>query len=220
MDGDRIFPHHMLYLGDRRGSYHFLQWEYPLQTVFVIDDVYVVNFIQLFSLQAHFLQALRHTPVFIDSHHFRTHQTTGSVFIIFQQVNDVTGLFYIFDVRKYFLLLVFIEFAHQVYGIVRVHIIHETFGNGLRRKKFQEFFPDVFVHFNQYIRCRFVVKEAVNEAGFLQAEVIAQFCNIRRVKIGQKCFDVFRVFLFYQAFDFVYVFFVYFHDCSCLITSH
>ena len=64
------------------------------------------------------------------------------------------------------------------------------------------------------------VKEAVNEAGFLQAEVITQFCNIRRVKVCQKCFDVFRVFLFYQAFDFVYVFFVYFHDCSCLITNH
>ena len=40
-------------------------------------------------MQAHFLQALRHTPVFIDSHHFRTHQTTGSVFIIFQQVNEM-----------------------------------------------------------------------------------------------------------------------------------
>ena len=56
-----------------------------------------------------------------------------------------------------------LEEARFVYRLLD----NETLGNGLRRKKFQEFFPDVFVHFNQYIRCRFVVKEAVNEAGFL-----------------------------------------------------
>ncbi len=169
MDGNGIFPHHMLHLGDRRRGYHFLQREYTLQPFVIVNDIYVVDFVQLFGLQAHFFQAFRHTPVLVDGYHFRTHQTTGGVFIVLQEVNDVSGLFYIFNVRKYFFLFLFVEFTHQVYGIVRVHIIHKPLGNGFRRKKFQEFFPDVFVHFNQYVGRCFVVEEAVNEAGFFRA---------------------------------------------------
>ena len=183
-----------------------------MQPFVIVNDIYVVDFVQLFGLQAHLFQAFRHTPVLVDGYHFRTHQTTGGIFIVLQEVYDVSGLLYILNMRQYLFFFLLVEVTHQVYGIVRIHIIHKPLGNGFRRQKFQEFLPDVFVHFYQYVGGCFVVEETVNEACLFGREVITQFGNICRMQVDKKRLDVFRVFLLYKAFDFIYVFFVYFHN--------
>ena len=114
--------------------------------------------------------------------------------------------------REDFFLFFLVEVAHQVYGIVRIHIVHKPFGNGFRRQKFQEFLSDIFVHFYQYVGGCFVVEKTINEARLFGREVITQFGNICRMQVDKKRLDVFRVFLLYKAFDSIYVFFVYFHN--------
>ena len=153
-----VFPHHVFNLGYRRGGNHLFQWKHSLQAVFVVDDIDIIDLIQLLSLLAHLFQALRHTPVLVYDHHFSTHQTTGGVFVVLQQVYDVSCLFDVFNVRKNFFLFLFIQLTHQVYGIIRIHVVHKAFGNGFRREYFQEFFTDILIHFHQHVCRRFVIQ--------------------------------------------------------------
>ena len=113
--------------------------------------------------------------------------------------------------REDLFLLVLVEVAHQVYGVVRVHVVHELLGDGFRGEQLEEFLTDVFVHLHQYVGCRLVVQEAVDEACVLGVEVVAQLGDVGRVQVGQQGFHVFRVLLLDVAFDLVNIFFVYFH---------
>ena len=181
MHRNRVFPHHVLHLWYGRGGNHLFQREHSLQAVFIVNDVDVVNFIQLFSLLAHLFQTFRHTPVLIHDYHFRTHQTTGGVFIVLQQVYDVSCLFNVFNVWENFFLFLFIQLTHQVYSVVCVHVVHEALGNGFRRKYFKEFLTDILIHFHQYVCCGFIIQQTVYEPCFLRAQIIAQFSNVRRM---------------------------------------
>ena len=157
MHGDRIFFHDVLDLRNRRAGNHFLERKYPAQPFVVVHHVHIIDLIHFFCLDTHFAKTFGHTPVFVNDHHFRTHETAGRIFVVFQQVNNVTGLFDVLNVRKYFLLFVFVHFPDDVYGIVRIHVVYKTFGNGFRRKKFQKTLSYVFVHFNEHVGCRFIV---------------------------------------------------------------
>ena len=131
MDRQGVFLHHVLHLRDRGRGNHLLEWKDALQTFFVIDHIDVVDFVELLGLHAHLLEALGHTPVLVDGHHLGAHQSAGGVFVVLQQVHDVASLLNVLDVREHLLLLVLVELAHQVNGIVGVHIIHEALGDGL-----------------------------------------------------------------------------------------
>ena len=133
------------------------------------------------------------------------------VFVILQQVHDVACLFDVLDVREDLFLLVLVEAAHQVHGVVRVHVVHELLGDGFRGEQLEELLADVLVHLHQYVGCRLVVQEAVNEACVLGVEVVAQLGDVGRVQVGQQGFHVLRVFLLDVAFDLVNIFFVQFH---------
>ena len=121
--------------------------------------------------------------------------------------------------RKNLFLLFFVEFAHQVYGIVRIHVVYKAFGNGFRRQELQKVSSDVFIHFYQYVGGCFVVEETINEACFFGREVITQFGNICRMQVDEERLDIVCVFLLYKAFDFIYVFFVYFHIFNDVLMS-
>ena len=64
---------------------------------------------------------------------------------------------------------------------------------------------------HQHVRGRFVVQQAVDEAGLLHVQVVAQFGDVCRVQVGQQGFDALCIFLFDKALHLVDVFFVYFH---------
>ena len=98
MDGYRFFPHHVLHFGYGRAGDHFLQREHTAQPLVIVYYIYIIDFVHIFRLDAHFLQTFGHTPVFVYDYHFGTHQSTGSVFVIFQQIDNVSGLFYVFNV--------------------------------------------------------------------------------------------------------------------------
>jgi CBS domain-containing protein len=98
MDGNRVLLHHVFHLGNRRTGNHLFQWEYTAQTFIVVYHIYIIYLVHFFCLQSHFAQAFGHTPVLVHNHHFRTHQTTGGVFVVFQQVDDVACLFDVFNV--------------------------------------------------------------------------------------------------------------------------
>ena len=148
---DGVFLHHVFHLRHRGRRDHLLQREDALQAFVVVDDVDVVDFVQLLGLHAHFLQTLGHTPVLVHGHHFRAHESARGVLVILQQVYDVASLFDVLDVREDLLLLVLVEAAHQVYGVVRVHVVHELLGDGFRGEQLEELLADVFVHLHQYV---------------------------------------------------------------------
>lgn len=72
----------------------------------------------------------------------------------------------VFDVRKNFFLLVFVEVTHQVYGIIRVHVVHKALGDCFRRDHFEELFTNVLIHFDEYVGRGFIVEQAVDKPGF------------------------------------------------------
>lgn len=155
--------------------------EYPLpgRSSSVIDDVYVVNFINFSACRRIFASG---TPAYsvVDDGTIPVPSNHRQCLHHVRQVNDV--LLFSSMCEEYFLLLVFIKFAHQgLRGIVRVHIIHETLSSRSPKEEVPGILSGcrLFVHFNQYVRYRFVVRGSKHEAGFLQAEVIT-FCNIRR----------------------------------------
>ena len=119
----------MLDLRDGRVGDQPLEGKYAFQPFVVVYDIYIIDFVHIFRLLAHFVNTLRHTPVLVDHDHFRTHQTTGGIFIIFQQVDDVAGLFDVFNVRKDLFLCIFVQLTHQVYRVVGFHIVDEAFGD-------------------------------------------------------------------------------------------
>ena len=53
------------------------------QAFFIVHYIDVVNFVHFLGLDTHLTEAFRHTPVFLHNDHFRTHETTGSIFVIF-----------------------------------------------------------------------------------------------------------------------------------------
>ena len=119
----------MFYFRYRGRCDHLFQWKYSAKAFIIIYYIYIVDIVEFFGLLAHLFQTFGHTPVFVDGYHFRTHQTTGSIFIILQQVDNVSCLLDVFNVRKYFFLFILIQFTHQVYCVVRIHIVNEAFGN-------------------------------------------------------------------------------------------
>ena len=183
MDGNRVLLHHVFHLGNRRTGNHLFQREYTAQTFIVVYHIYIIYLVHFFCLQSHFAQAFGHTPVLVHNHHFRTHQTTGGVFVVFQQVDDVACLFDVFNVRKHLFLLVLVHFTDDVYGIVRIHVVDKALGDGFRGKYFEEFLSCILVHFNQYVGCRFVVQQQVDEAGIFCVQLVAQLGDVGRMQV-------------------------------------
>ena len=126
---DRLLLHHMFDLGNGRVGDQPLERENTFQAFVVVYHIYIIDLVHVFGLLTHFLDTLGHTPILVDHDHFRTHQTTGSVFVVFQQVDDIARLLHVFDVRKDLFLGVFVQFTHQVYGVVGLHIVDEAFGD-------------------------------------------------------------------------------------------
>ena len=110
---------------------------------------------------AHFVDTFGHTPIFVHHDHFGPHQTTGGVFVVFQQVDDITRLLYVFDVRKNFFLGIFVQLTHQVYSVVGLHIVHEAFGNQFVREFLQQLVTVFFVQLHQDIRCLFAIHQQI-----------------------------------------------------------
>ena len=218
MHGNRIFLHHVFHFGYRRRRNHLFEREDTSQTFVVVNDIYIIDFVQLFRLLTHLFQTFGHTPVLVDEYHFRTHQTTGGIFVVFQQVDNVTCLFNVLDVRKNLFLLIFIEFTHQVYGIVRIHVVNEAFGDCLRRKHFEQFFTSVFVHFDKHVGGNFIIEQAIDEFSLFRIQVIAQFGNVGRMEVDEKTFYLVGVFLLNKVFNVVNVFLV--HRCQLQITNY
>ncbi len=68
--------------------------------------------------------AFGHTPVFVDNQHLGAHQTSGGVFVIFQQVDDVAGLFnVVYELAAVFL----VKFHKHVGGFVAIEQPVEMF---------------------------------------------------------------------------------------------
>ena len=212
--GDRVFLHHVFHFGDRRGGDHLLEREDSPQAFIVVNDIYIIYFVQFFGLLAHFLQTLGHTPVLVHDYHFGAHQTTGGVFVIFQEVHDVSCLFDVFDVRKNFFLLVFVEVTHQVYGIIRVHVVHKALGDCFRRDHFEELFTNVLIHFDKYVGRSFIVEQAVDKPGFFRVQVITQSSDVGGVKVDKKFFYLIGIFLLDKVFYVVNVFLVHLFVCD------
>ena len=135
---DRVFLHHMLDLRDRGIGDHLLQRQDTAQSFVVIYYINIIDLTDLLGLLAHLFNTFGHTPILVHHDHLRTHQTTGGILIVFQQIDNITGLLYVFDVRKDLFLRVLIQFTHQIYRIIRIHVIDESLGDQLVREFFQE----------------------------------------------------------------------------------
>ena len=149
--GDRVFFHNVLDLRYRRIGDQSLERKHASEALIVVDHVNVVDFVHLLSLFPHLVDTFGHAPVLVDNDHLGTHQTTGGVFVVFQQVNDIAGLLNILDMRKDFLLRILVELTHQVDGVVGFHVIDEPFRDQLIRKLFQQLVSIFLVEFHQYI---------------------------------------------------------------------
>ena len=125
----RVLLHDVLDARDTGARDHLLQRQDTFQLLIVINNIDVVDFIHLLGLLTHFVDTLRHTPVFIDGNHLRTHQTTGGILVVLQQIDDITRLLDILDVRKDFFLPVLVQLTHEVHGIIRLHVVHEALCN-------------------------------------------------------------------------------------------
>ena len=68
-----------------------------------------------------------------------------------QQVHDVAGLFKVFHVGKYFLLLLVGHTTDKVGCIIRVHVVNETFRDYLGRERINEALPFVFLDLGEYV---------------------------------------------------------------------
>ena len=120
--------------------------------------------------------------------------------------------------RKNLFLLVFIEFTHQVYGIIRVHVVNEAFSDCLRRKHFEQLFTSIFVHFDKHVGGNFVIEQAIDELSLFRIQVIAQFGDVGRMEVDEKTFYLVGVFLLNKVFNVVNVFLV--HRCQLQITNY
>ena len=155
---DGVFLHDMLYLRSRGVGNHFFQREYPAQFVVIVYHIHIIYLVHVFGLAPHFLHTLGHAPVFVYDNHFGSHETASRVFVVFQEVDYVAGLFGIVDMGEYLLLRFFIEVSYQVYGIVGIEVVDILFGDGFARHLFEEFFTVVLIEFHQYIGGRFLVE--------------------------------------------------------------
>ena len=129
----------MLDLGDGGIGDHLLQGQHAAQSIIVIHHIDIIDLADLLGLLTHLLDTFGHTPILVHHDHLRTHQTTGGILVVFQQIDNVTGLLHVFDVRKNLLLRVLVQLTHQIYRVIRIHVIDEPFGDQLIRKLLQEF---------------------------------------------------------------------------------
>ena len=136
-NGDRVFFHDMLDLGDGWVGNQFLQGEHAFQALVVVHYIYIIDLAHLLRLLAHLVDTFGHTPILVHHDHLGTHQTAGGVLVVFQQVHDITGLLYVLDMRKDLLLGILVQLTHQVNGIIRFHVIDETLGDKLIGKFLQ-----------------------------------------------------------------------------------
>ena len=67
-------------------------------------------------------------------------------------------MFDVLDVRKNLFLFVLVQFTHQVYGVVRIHIIHKPLGDCFGRKHIEKFLTGVLIHFDEYVGGGFVIE--------------------------------------------------------------
>ena len=175
----------MLDLRDGRISDQLLQGEDSAKALIIVNYIDVIDLIHVFSLLAHLVDTFGHTPILVHHDHFGTHQSTGSVFIVFQEVDDVARLFYVFDVRKNLFLGIFVQLTHQVYSVVGLHIVHEAFGNQFVRKFFQQLVTVFFIQFHQNIRCLFAIHQQIEVDSFLQIKLLVQLGYVRRIQFVQ-----------------------------------
>ena len=115
----------MIDLRDGRISDQLLQGEDSAKALIIVNYIDVIDLIHVFSLLAHLFDTFGHTPILVHHDHLGTHQTTGGVLVVFQQVHDITGLLYVLDMRKELLLGILVQLTHQVNGIIRFHVIDE-----------------------------------------------------------------------------------------------
>ena len=215
---DRVFFHDVLYLRGRRVGNHLFQREYAAQLVVVVDHIHIVYFVHVFGLAAHLFYALGHTPILVYDDHFGTHETTGRVLVIFQQVDDVSGLFHVVDVGKHLFLCIFVEVAYEVYRIIGFEVVDVFLGDGFARHLFEELSSVVFVKFHQHVGGGFLVEQFVKELRLFDVEILVQFGNIGRVQVFEYFFGLPGIVL---GNDIAYVFDVFFgkffHDGRVIV---
>ena len=122
-------PYVRAYVTSWNDSLIFASSDSENEPFIIVNYVNIVDFVHVFSLYSHFPETLWHTPVLFYDNHFCTHESTGCIFVVFQKIDDISGLFNIFNMRKNFFLLVFVHFADDVNGIVRIHVVNKTFGD-------------------------------------------------------------------------------------------
>ena len=137
MHGNRVFLHYMFDFRDRRVGDQFLERKNASQALVIIHYIDIIDFVHILRLLAHLIDTFGHTPILVHHNHLGTHQTTGSIFVILQQVDDISSLLDVLDVRKNFFLRIFVQLTHQVNRIIGIHVVYKAFGDELVRKFFQ-----------------------------------------------------------------------------------
>ena len=98
-----------------------------------------------------------------------------------EKVYDVAGLFNVLDVLEYFFLFLLVHLTDNFNGVVCIHVVDETLGDGFGGELLEQLITHVLVHLGEGICSFLVVKLAVEETCFLNVEFKAELCDVGRV---------------------------------------
>lgn len=107
------------------------------------------------------------------------------IFVVFQQVDDVSGLLYVVDMGEHLFLCIFVEVSYQVDSVVGVEVVDIFFGDGFARQFFEEFLTVVLIEFHQHIGRGFLVEQFIEKLGLFDVEILIQFGDVGRVQVFQ-----------------------------------
>ena len=162
----------------------FLERESAAQTILVIHHIYIIDLIHILGLHPHLLDAFRHTPVLVDHDHFRTHKTAGGVFVIFEKVDDVTGLFYVVNVAQDLVAFFLVEFLNDIHGIVRVEMF-DLLGDVGRIHLREELGAVILIEFHEDSGLHLLIEEFEQIFRLVEIQILIKLCYVGGVKVGK-----------------------------------